>query len=359
MPVVLGINDGHNSGAAIVRDGRVLAALQEERLRNRKHYSGSPTRAVKAVFNIAGISPGEVDLIAVVSLNRVYAPLAEYPLRIRLFEKISPFLHGHTFSKLYVKALHRFRSIKELNKVFEELGIAGKELVFIEHHAAHAALANYQRPWKEEALVLTLDGAGDGLCATVNIGRENSVERIASTTYYDSPGNAFYSEITGYLGMKRWEHEYKLMGLAPYGKPERCIREMEKMIRVNPKRPLEFQNTLGACGTQIQQKLKDMLPGKRFDDIAAAVQLHFERIVLKWVRNAISETDIHRIACVGGSFLNVKANKLIRELEEVDDAFFAPVSEDGGTPAGAALEAYSRFCELEGITAERHALEDL
>jgi carbamoyltransferase len=360
MPVtVLGINDGHNSGAALLQDGKVLAAVQEERVKNVKNYSGTPNGSIEAVLKASSVPPEEVDLIAIVSLNRVYAPLAEHPLRVRVFEYVSPFLHGHTFSKLYVRILHRFRNMKALNRVLNKFNLDQKETVFVEHHQAHAALANYHRPWRGDALVLTLDGSGDGLCATVNISSEGNIERVAATTYYDSPSNAFYSEITAYLGMKRWEHEYKVMGLAPYGKPEKCIAEMERIIRIDPRRPLEFQNTFGAYSTRAQVKLRKTLAGKRFDDIAAAAQLHFERLITQWVKNAIRETGISKVACAGGSFLNVKANKRIREMREVEEIFYHPTCDDGGTPVGAALEAYHLYCKREGLKAQRHPLSSL
>jgi carbamoyltransferase len=359
LPTILGVNDGHNAGAALIRDGRVLAAIQEERLRNIKNYSGTPSRSIRSVYEIANVDPMDTDLIAIVSLNRVYAPLAEMPLRVRLFEKISPLLHSHVFSRFYVKVLHRFRPMRKLKKVFSDVGILDREVVFIEHHQAHAALAYYQSPIPGEVAVLTLDGAGDGLCSTVSIGRNNRIERIASSTYYDSPGNSFYSEITAYLGMKRWEHEYKVMGLAPYGRAEYCIRQMERMIRINPRKPLEFQNTINACGTQIQGKLRKMLAGHRFDNIAAAAQLHFERLMKTWVRNVVRETGIHKIVCSGGSFLNVKANKVIREMEEVEDVFFTPICDDGGTPVGAALEGYNLYCRREGVKPRRFPPGDL
>ena len=357
--LVLGINDGHNSGAALIEDGRVAAAISEERLKNIKNYSGVPGLTIKKVFDISGLLPQDVDVIAIVSLNRTYAPLKETPLRVRIFEKTSPFVHRHTFSKLYVRILHKFRSMKELSKILEELDLIEKETVFIEHHQCHAACAYYQRPFDDDAIVLTLDGAGDGLSSTVSVGEGFNIRRIASSTYYDSPGNAMYSEVTAYLGLKRWEHEYKVMGMAPYGRPELCIDKIRELVRVNPKRPLEFQNTSGACNTQVQKKLRKLLAGERFDNIAAAAQKHFEDIVIEWTKNANRETGIHNIVCSGGSFLNVKANKLIRELEEVGKAFFYPVADDGGTAVGAALQAYYDCCERDGIKPERHELEDL
>jgi len=357
--VVLGIHDGHNAGAALIKNGAVLAALNEERLNNIKNYSGPPLGAIKKVCQIAGLDASEIDIIAMVGLLRTHAPIKERPFHTRLYERLTPYIHSHAFCNLLVKTLHRYRKMDELNRLFREMGIAEREIFFVEHHQAHAACAFYSRPWEGKTLVLTLDGAGDCLCSTVSTGDGTGMKRIASSTHYDSPSNNFYSEITGYFGLKRWEHEYKVMGLAPYGRPEYCIDEMKKLVRINPRKPLEFQNICGAYLTQIQSRLRKRLAEQRFDNIAAACQTYFEELVSQWVRNCIEETGINKLACAGGSFLNVKANKLIREMDEVEDAFFYPASDDGGTPVGAALEAYYRYCERESIEAQRCEMADL
>jgi carbamoyltransferase len=357
--LVLGIHDGHNAGAALLKNGIVLAAINEERINNIKNYSGPPLASIKKVFQIAKVDPTELDIIAIVGLLRTHAPLKERPFHTKLYERLTPYVHGHAFCHLLVKTLHKFRKMDELNRLFQEMAIADREIFFIEHHLAHAACAFYPRPWDEETLVLTLDGAGDCLSATVSIGKNLSLKRITSSTHYDSPSNNLYSEITGYFGLKRWEHEYKVMGLAPYGKPEYCIDEMRKIVRLNPGKPLEFQNTGGAYLSQLQPRLRRRLAEQRFDNVAAACQTYFEELVGQWVKNCISETGIHRLACAGGSFLNVKANKIIREIEGVTDAFFYPASDDGGTAVGAALEAYYRYCERESIEADRRTLGDI
>lgn len=358
---VLGINDGHDCGAALIRNGKVLAGVQEERLSNIKHHSGTPFGSIKEVYRISGVNPSETDAIAIVSLNRVYAPSSEYPFKVKLFEKISPFLHSETFAKAYVSILSRFRDKKELNKVLQELGISEKELFIIEHHKAHAACAYRSSPWgyDKPVLIMTSDGAGDGLSSTVNIGEKGNITRIASSTFYNSLGNAYYSEITRYLGMKPWDHEYKTMGLAPYGKPEYCYDKMQKIIRINPNNPLEIQNTFGSYLKSMQPGLQKLLAGQRFDNIAAACQAYYEDLFATWVRNAISKTDIHFLAFAGGNILNVKANKKVLEMDCVEDAFFYPPAGDEGTPVGAALEAYFEICSREGIRAEQHPLEDL
>lgn len=362
--IVLGINDGHNAGAALIKDGKVIAAIQEERLRNIKNYSGVPTRAIRKVYEIVKISPHDTTVVSMVSLNRTYAPLQEFPLKVRLFYKMAPYLDSHTFAKWYVKILHKFRKMDGVYKILKQMGLDDKELVFVDHHRCHAACAHYSRPISKNKgnmpnLVLTSDGAGDGLSATVSIGHKNSLQRIASTTFYNSLGNVLYSEATGYLGLKRWEHEYKLMGMAPYGKAEYCMDKMKRIIRINPKKPLEFQNTIGAIGPYVGQKLKNLLHEQRFDNISAATQLYFEQLVKQWVKNSIKKTGLHDITCGGGMFLNVKSNKVLREMPEVESILFYPAADDGGTPVGAALEAYYRYCEKRGIPAQHHELTDV
>lgn len=357
--IVLGIHDGHNAGAALVKDGKVLAAISEERLNNIKNYFGSPLLSIKRVFKIANINPQETDLIAIGCFVRVGPPYADINWLGRIQVQLSPYFHSHFFSKTYVKILHFFRETKNLHSLFESLEMNKKPIIFIDHHLSHAACAFYQRPWKEETVILTLDGSGDGLSATVSIGKDNKIERIAETTFYDSLSNNLYSEITGYLGMKRWEHEYKIMGLAPYGKNDGLIDKFKEIVRINPQKPLEFQNIFNSYLYEVTKKLSKMLVGRRFDNIAWATQKYFEDLISQWVKNAISYTGIHNIACSGGSFLNVKANKVIRELKEVHKAFFYPAADDSGTPVGAALEGYVRFCKGENISPKLCPLSDL
>jgi carbamoyltransferase len=354
--IVLGVHDGHNASATLVKNGSVVAAIQEERLVNEKNYSGTPRNSIRKVFEIANIHPSDVDLIAIASLVRTHAPLKERPIHVRLYERYAFLFKGHSINRLLINFLHKRRDMEETIGILKELGIENKEILFVEHHFAHAACAYYQRPWDDETLVLTLDGAGDGLCASVNIGHDSTIERIASTTAYNSPSNVFYSEITGYLGLKRWDHEYKVMGMAPYGIAEDCIDEIGKIVRVNPKKPLEFENTIGAYVIYVQKKLRKMLAEKRFDNISAATQKHFEDILADWVRNAIEETGLSKICCGGGAFLNVKANKVLRELEEVDNIFFYPAAGDEGIAVGAAMEGYYRSCEREGTKPNREKL---
>jgi carbamoyltransferase len=354
--VVLGMHDGHNSSAALIKNGSVVAAIQEERLVNQKNYSGIPYHSIQKVFEISNIHPSDVDVIAIAGHIHSHISLKEHPLHVRLYERYARLFSSHAMTSIMIKIMQKFRNIHDLTVFFKEINLENAEIIFIDHHLAHAACAYYQRPHEAETLVLTLDGAGDGLCSTVSIGDKYSIHRIASTTAYNSPGNVFYSEITGYLGLKRWEHEYKVMGMAPYGISDYCINEIRKIVRVNPTKPLEFENTIGGYVTHVQKKLIRLLSEQRFDNISAATQQHYEEILTQWVTNAVHATNIRKIACAGGMFLNVKANKILRELDIIDDIFIYPAASDEGIPVGAAMEGYYRFCEREGITPKKDIL---
>ena len=371
---VFSFSDGHDAGAALIRDGKVLAALQEERPLNIKHYDGTPEFSMKEIFKIANVHPSEVDLIAITNLVRVHAPSSHkskpakgMPEESRTSSRIwmalhlvgyVPFVSSHTFAKLYVKILHKFREMRQIKKVLADLDLLTKETVFIEHHLAHASVAYRSSPWsyEEPTLVLTADGAGDGLSSTVSVTEEGNLLRIASSPSYDSLGNAFYGAITVHLGLKPWQDEYKTMGLAPYGNPKTCLSAMRRIIRLNQNAPLTFENKISPF---IQTKLQTMLNRQRFDNIAAAAQQHLEDLLVTWVRNAITMFDIHRVVCSGGVFLNVKANKRIMEMPEVEDFFVYPAAGDDGTAIGAGLQAYFKYCKREGVQPEKVPITDL
>ena len=185
------------------------------------------------------------------------------------------------------------RNFRHLKKIFERLGLLETETCVIEHHLAHASVAYRSSPWgyddSDDVLILTADGSGDGISSTVNIGSKGNIRRIAFSSYYDSIANVLYSEITRFLGLKPWDHEYKVMGLAAYGKASYCIDKMQKIIRIDPDDPLRFQNTIGALGYYIQPKLRNLLKNQRFDNIAAAAQKHLEDLMKKWVANALKD----------------------------------------------------------------------
>ena len=345
----------HDAGAALVQNGKVLASINEEKIRNVKHCGGYPTKSIGEVFKIAKLDPSEVDAVAIVGImGEKILPLSEmFPNYRSLFSYFS-LLTGHKKGiELLTSYLQRIKKIDAIKNELTKLGIPLNEIIFVEHHAAHAAAACYLSPWDldEEVMVLTLDGQGDGISSTVNIGHKGEIRRVenSETSYYDSLGLSFYSQITAYLGMDWGFDAYKVMGLAPYGKPELSIDRIKQIIDLDKTNPLTFRNKINAYLHAMQPKLRDMLKNDRFDNIAAATQSWFETLITKWVSNAVEKTGIRKIACAGGNFLNVKANRKILSLDDVDDVFFCPAASDEGIAVGAALKGYFEIALRDGI----------
>ena len=345
----------HDAGAALVQNGKVLAAINEEKIRNVKHCGGYPTKSIGEVFKIAKLDPSEVDAVAIVGImGEKILPLSEmFPNYRSLFSYFS-LLTGHKKGiELLTSYLQRIKKIDPIKNELTKLGIPLNEIIFVEHHAAHAAAACYLSPWDldEEVMVLTLDGQGDGISSTVNIGHKGEIRRVenSETSYYNSLAQSFYSQITAHLGMAWGFDAYKVMGLAPYGKPELSIDRIKQIIDIDKTNPLKFRNKVDAYLHAMQPKLRDMLKNDRFDNIAAATQSWFETLITKWVSNAVKETGIRKIACAGGGFLNVKANRKILSLDDVDDVFFCPAASDEGLAVGAALKGYFEIALRDGI----------
>ena len=353
----------HDAGAALVQNGKVLASINEEKIRNIKHCGGYPTKSIEEVFKIAKLDPSEVDAVAIVGImGEKILPLSEmFPNYRSLFSYFS-LLTGHKKGiELLTSYLQRIKKIDAIKNELTKLGIPLNEIIFVEHHAAHAAAACYLSPWDldEEVMVLTLDGQGDGISSTVNIGHKGEIRRVenSETSYYNSLAQSFYSQITAHLGMAWGFDAYKVMGLAPYGKPELSIDRIKQIIDIDKTNPLKFRNKIDAYMRAMQPKLRDLLKNDRFDNIAAATQSWFETLITKWVSNAVEKTGIRKIACAGGSFLNVKANRKILSLDDVDDVFFCPAASDEGLAVGAALKGYFEIALRDGIKPVKEPLK--
>jgi len=361
---ILGIHYGHDGGVAIVQNGKVVAAINEERMRNIKHYNGIPSFSLNEIFKISKIHPSEIDAIAIVGISDMtkFSESSAFPIYAHLYYTWNPITLNPKTASSFTSHNYRFRDIDEIKTILTEIGVPIKEILFVEHHLGHAAGAYYLSQWNldEKVLIFTADAAGDGLSSTVSIGHKGEIERVkdSESTYYHSLGYSFFGEITNYLGMVEGDHEYKVMGLAPYGKSSYCLDKIKKIIDIDSSNPLKFKNNMNCLKPSFEIELGKILRGQRFDNVAAAAQEWLEILKEKWVKNAIAKTGIHKIACAGGNFLNVKANQKLLALEEVDDAFFCPASGDEGLAVGAALIGYYEMSMMSGKKPENIPLKD-
>lgn len=349
--IVLGIHDGHDGGACLLADGKIVLHSSEERRVNIKNKPGVPEQSIAALFERSSIEPRDVDAVALCGLMRTLAP--DRPVRIsRSFHVMNlgaVLARSQPATRLVRWLLPRVRRRQRLTQLLADHGLAEKPLLTFDHHLCHAACAYFHRPWEGEALVLTHDGAGDGLCATVNVGSNSQVKVLAQTPKFHSLANFMYSQITEYMGLKPWEHEYKVMGMAPYGQAEYCAPILRRMFDV---KGLHFRNRTGRTLNGLRRLYRNRLARQRFDNVAAACQTVFEELMLKWVRNAVDATGHRKICAAGGAFLNVKANALIRESDFVDAFYAYPASDDGGTPVGAAILGYLELCRQRNVEPE-------
>jgi len=365
---ILGIHyNTHDSSVALIQNGKIHAAVKEESIKNIKHLGGYPIESIKEVFKISKIHPSEVDAIALV--GALADPLTSKAImnpnyhsffsRLSWIEKNEKGIEWKTFY------LERLRNFKKLKNELVKIGITVNELFFVEHHTAHAASAYYTSPWnlKEKILIFTADGEGDGISSTVSIGHNGNIERIpnSESDYHNSLG-MFYAGMTDFLGMHHGFDSGKVMGLSPYGNIKSSLGSIKELININKDNPLQFKNnspnySYSSNYSYRSQPQLRILEGQRFDNIAAATQFWFEKLMIEWIQHAISQTDIHTIACAGGNFYNVKANKAILSIPEIDDIFISPASGDEGLAVGAALSAYFEFSKRDGISPTKVSIE--
>jgi carbamoyltransferase len=352
---ILGIGIQHDAGAAVIRDGRVLAAVNEERLNRKKMFWGLPERAIPEAMRLAGVEAKELDAVAVA--NTTYSTYAAnweglYPkdLKRRALIRLSKMglaraVGGNRPGVDAYRALNskrvRFVETARFEAFLRELGIP-TPVTYVDHHEAHLASAYYTCGW-DDCLSLSLDGVGDGHCSRIAVCREGRMRPYHRIPFYHTPGQ-YYSFVTGWAGFTPGKHEGKITGLAAYGNPEAAIDIFRKRLSYSPRR-FSFINH-GMWGWAEYEHLCRRLDGIETADVAAAVQVHLEDVVTQYVRQAVERTGVGRIALSGGIFANVKLNQRIRDLDGVDDVFIHPHMSDGGLAVGSALALNARRASL-------------
>jgi len=360
--IVLGLIDSKPSAAAILKDNQILAAIAEERLCRMKMASGMPRQAIMKVMDDTGISPDDIDAVAVAQRVSVFEPepipwngwfeenTATKPRRFEIISASLAPIAGHIpYAR---KAHHHIKNIisrKRLEKIpellFKEYKISAPVRYF-DHHYSHVASAYYTSNY-DKALVVTLDGGGDGLSGSVYIGEDGRLKRLSSVDSFNSLGN-FYSYITHLCGFKAENHEGKITGLAALGQPIyidilRRFVSYENPGRIQYSVPMYHRSALREIAKKLPQNFDKA-------DLAASVQLLLEEIGLNFIRYWLQCTGQRNIAVAGGVFSNVKFNQRVHELEEVDRFFVHPAMDDSGLSVGGALAA---LAEVPGADPSR------
>lgn len=373
MSFILSINAGINSSVGLFRDSMPVICVEEERFNRVKNWFGFPQQAIQYLLDNKYFSPEELTDIAIcdevlgnVSRERFYkrydyhynyGKLLAYNVKL---ERTKLDLKNKLKSAGLYKSYQQATKDKKADTVYNEelydkltaLGLDKSKIVHVEHHLCHAASAYYglAKIMDEPYLLFTLDGGGDNLRSTVSIGRGGNIERKSSGNEY-SIGN-IYSAITHHLGFRSHEHEYKLMGLAPYVNPEYAekYRKFFEQFLYLEEDDTKFTNPEFINHSLFFAKAIRELGNSRFDNIAAGLQAFAEDIVVRWVRGNISKYGIKKILCAGGVFMNVKLNKLLAQLPEVEYIDVFPSCGDESNIFGAAFYVHNtRYAKAVGL----------
>ncbi|MDE4133894.1 carbamoyltransferase [Phaeobacter sp. QD34_3] len=340
----------HDSAAALLVDGKIIAAAQEERFTRKKFDPGFPKQAIQFCLDRAGCDLSEIDHVVfhekpLAKFERMMRSFADFaPRGFWAFRQAMPLWLG---SKLWQK-----RQILAELAAIDPAGVQSGKLLFAEHHQSHAASAFYPSPF-EDALVLTLDGVGEWATGSVCLGRGSDLVPELELDFPNSLG-LLYTAITQYLGFKVLSGEYKVMGLAPYGEPR--FRDLFFDHLVDLKEDGSFsldQRYFDYCVGQsmISDDLSDLFgqPARRGEaepltqfhmDVAASLQVVTEEIVLRMVRSLMQRYDQRNLCLAGGVALNCVANGRILRETGIDGLWIQPAAGDAGCALGAALAAH-------------------
>lgn len=375
MTTFLGISISHDGTLSVVRDGRHVFSLAEERLSRNKGHIGFPFRALAHVFEQGIVTPDEVACVGIgidhfrKGSNRILDfELAEGLPYYDIMNSPAP--EGFAFER---RLFNRDMSPDDLRAAFMSRvrAILGRHgctapVEMVDHHLCHAASAAFNCTIPDP-LVVTMDGEGDGLSASVSVLENGRLTRIASVSDRLSVGN-IYSHVTRQLGYKVSRHEGKITGLAAFGAPQKGLKLLQEMVSVKDGQIVFRAETGDVLGVT----LRDALAGRKTglyrarprkiaariahlspEDQAAAVQRFLELVVCDYVEHWLRHTGKRGVALAGGVFANVKLNQHVAALDQVDDIFVFPNMGDGGNALGAALIAQER---ASGQPVERHEM---
>lgn len=383
---ILGLHIGHDATTALIdMDGNVLSAMAEERITRIKFHMGFPYDGIEEVLKMAGVQKSEVAYVVGSTKRQLFIGTEEYnnlfttrdkkvikgadifndaksPSLSRVLKLIS-----QKFASVEVSDKNKFLdeseqlTLRTLQALCKEVGLGHAEIVTYNHHLCHAASAYYYSG-ETDAIVFTMDGAGDGACATVSLAESGKINTVATFSDAVSPGR-FYSEVTGFLGFKRLRHEGKLTGLAAYGNAEKYYNDLKQYISFDEnKEVFVYKKTEGSSISKKINTLKKVYEGKitgiphtvaindflvsKYDpkadmqDLAAAAQKILEDVSISFIKHYLKKHPKKKVLLAGGVFANVKLNQFIAKIPGVEFVYVHQNMGDGGLAlGGAALHA--------------------
>jgi carbamoyltransferase len=349
----------HDSAAALLRDGEIIGAAQEERFTRKKHDSQFPARAIEYCLGAAGISAAELDHVAFYD-----KPLLKFDRLLETYITYAP--RGF---KIFLKGMplwlrQKLHLPRELDRGLD-YKFRGR-YVFTEHHEAHAASAFFPSPF-DEAAILTLDGVGEWATASVGLGRGNKMSLTHELRFPHSLG-LLYSAFTYYTGFRVNSGEYKLMGLAPYGEPKYRELILDKLLDLKEDGSFRLDMSYFAyChrGVMTGPKFHALFGGpprkpesplgQREMDVAASIQSVTEEIVLRCARHAHRLTGCRNLVMAGGVALNCVANGRVRREGPFENIWIQPAAGDAGGALGAALFVWHQLLDRPRVPDARDA----
>jgi carbamoyltransferase len=351
LKAILGISAFyHDSAAAIVVDGEIIAAAQEERFSRKKHDASFPTQALKYVFDESGISPDSVSAVAFYEKT-----FLKFERLLETYHAFAPRGLGSFLSAMPVWTKEKLFMKRQILKELEALGLRAPTVLFPEHHLSHAASAFYPSPYEESA-ILTIDGVGEWATTTISKGEGKNITLLKELTFPHSIG-LLYSAVTYFCGFKVNSGEYKLMGLAPYGDPASQEKEFFKKtildnlvdIRDDGSILLNMKNFEFATGLRmvndkkweklfgISRRAPESELNHSYMNLALATQEVTEEVVLRLSRTAKMLTNCDTLTMAGGVALNCVANGKLAAKQIFKDIWVQPAAGDAGGAVGAAL----------------------
>lgn len=346
--IILGISDHVNCSAALIKDGKVLAAVGEERLVRKKMVFGVPRQSIAKVLELANVKPPEVDRVAVASVNghllNDYIEFKGWFALERGVMKQIFFNVGSEVSKLrrYVPFLEKlYYSLREpafkhrrqeLPKILQNEFDIHAPVEFLDHHFAHAASCYFSSGF-DDALLVTMDGGGDGVSSQVWTASNGTLTKIHEVTSFNSLGN-YYAYVTHICGFQAGKHEGKVTGLAAHGEP--IYKDLlDSLITfedgtIKNVGHLFFHSALRGISKRLGDNWKR-------EDLAASIQQHAEELAVKYVSYWCEKTGMSNVALAGGLFANVRINQEVHEIDGVHSVHVHPGMTDEGLSVGACL----------------------